>query len=64
MPTRENVEILDSLLIAAGSLVDMKREVNRVESNLKQHRMQKEGFVPPISRTRTVSETLYYTYLI
>ncbi|WVF67783.1 hypothetical protein IAT40_002544 [Kwoniella sp. CBS 6097] len=35
MPTRGNIEAFDSLLQAAGSLIDMKRQVDRVEQELR-----------------------------
>jgi DNA methyltransferase 1-associated protein 1 len=48
MPTRDNLEVFDRLLHAAGGLVDMKRQVDRVEQEVRTLRAQKEGFVPPL----------------
>lgn len=58
MPTRGNLEAYDGVLQAATSLVDMKRQVDRVEQELRTLKAQKEGFVPPVeppSRKRSES---------
>jgi len=48
MPTRNNIEIFERLLVAAGGLVDMKRQVDRVEQEMRTLRAQREGFVAPM----------------
>lgn len=48
MPTRANLDAFDGVLQAAGGLVDMKRQVDRVDQELKTLRAQREGFVPPV----------------
>lgn len=50
MPTRENIEVFDGLLLAAGGLIDMKRQVDRVESEIRTLKAQVSGFVPPIAK--------------
>jgi DNA methyltransferase 1-associated protein 1 len=52
MPTRDNVELFDGLLVAAGALVDMKRQVDRVEQEVKTLTAQRQGFVPPFERRK------------
>jgi DNA methyltransferase 1-associated protein 1 len=52
MPTRSNLEEFDVLLVAAGALVDMKRQVERVSQELRMLRAQKEGFVPPVEQRK------------
>lgn len=46
MPTRQNLEVFEGLLNAAAALVEMRRQVNRVEQELRVVRMQKEGLMP------------------
>nr|XP_031859512.1 uncharacterized protein CI109_004974 [Kwoniella shandongensis]KAA5526584.1 hypothetical protein CI109_004974 [Kwoniella shandongensis] len=46
MPTRGNLEMFESLLQASGALIDMKRQVDRVEQELRTVRAQREGLVP------------------
>lgn len=46
MPTRQNMEVFEGLLNAAAALVEMRRQVNRVEQELRVVRMQKEGLMP------------------
>jgi len=53
MPTRGNIEAYDSVLQAAASLIDMKRQVDRVEQELRTLKAQKEGFVPPVSESQS-----------
>ena len=48
MPTRHNLEEFEGLIIASGALVDMKRQVDRVQQELRTLRAQKEGFIPPV----------------
>lgn len=55
MPTRSNLDAFDGLLQAAAALVDMKRQVDRVEQEMRTLRAQRDGFVPPIER-KSVSE--------
>jgi DNA methyltransferase 1-associated protein 1 len=50
MPTRENIEVFDGLLTAAGGLIDMKRQVDRVEQEVRTMRAQSSGFIPPVAR--------------
>jgi len=52
MPTRSNLEEFDVLLIAAGALVDMKRQVERVGQELRMLRAQRDGFVPPVDQRK------------
>ncbi|KAK4684808.1 hypothetical protein P7C73_g5357, partial [Tremellales sp. Uapishka_1] len=47
MPTRNNIDMLERVLQAAGALMDMKRQYDRVEQELRTLRAQKEGFIPP-----------------
>lgn len=54
MPTRDNLDILDSLFQASSALVDMKRQIDRVELELKTLRAQKADFVPPMARPGTL----------
>ncbi|OCF36012.1 SWR1-complex protein 4 [Kwoniella heveanensis BCC8398] len=54
MPTRGNIEMFDSLLQAAGSLIDMKRQVDRVEQELRTVRAQKEGLLPSLDANRKI----------
>ncbi|KAI9637016.1 uncharacterized protein MKK02DRAFT_26456 [Dioszegia hungarica] len=49
MPTRENIEIFDSLLAAAGGLIDMKRQVDRVEQEVRTLKAQLPGYIPPVA---------------
>lgn len=46
MPTRDNLDMLSTVLQAASGLIDMKRQVDRVEQELRTLSAQKEGFVP------------------
>ncbi|TYJ52625.1 SWR1-complex protein 4 [Cryptococcus floricola] len=46
MPTRQNLEVLEGLLGAGAALVEMKRQVDRVEQELRTVRAQKEGLLP------------------
>jgi hypothetical protein len=56
MPTRANIDEFESLLQAVGALVDIKRQVDRVEQEVRALSAQREGFVPPIgSSLRDVS---------
>ncbi|WVQ81708.1 hypothetical protein IAT38_003833 [Cryptococcus sp. DSM 104549] len=62
MPTRQNIEMFDGLLVASGALVDMKRQVDRVEQELRTVRAQKEGLEPaavvaPQARADSVTST-------
>lgn len=50
MPTRENNSVFDGLLQAAGGLIDMKRQVDRVEQEIRTLKAQASGFVPPVAR--------------
>ena len=61
MPTRTNVELLERLLISAGALVDMKRQFDRVEQEIRTLRAQKEGFIPPV-QSRKVSKSISNPY--
>lgn len=56
MPTRANLEAFDGVLQAAGALVDMKRQMDRVDQELRTLRAQREGFVPPIDHVTVSSE--------
>lgn len=52
MPTRGNLEIMERAFAAAAGLVDMKRQVERVEQELRTLRAQRrDGYVPPIDRS-------------
>lgn len=58
MPTRGNIEAFDGVLQAAASLIDMKRQVDRVEQELRTIKAQREGYIPPVeplSRKRSES---------
>ncbi|KAL7420807.1 swr complex subunit [Cryptotrichosporon argae] len=50
MPTRANIDIYERVLQAAGGLLDMKRQVDRVEQEIRTHTAQRNGFVPPVDR--------------
>jgi DNA methyltransferase 1-associated protein 1 len=56
MPTRANLDALDGVLQAAGGLVDMKRQVDRVDQELRTLRAQREGFVPPVDHITVSSD--------
>jgi hypothetical protein len=45
MPTRENLERYEALLTACGSLVDVKRMVDRAEQEVRVLKLQKESGV-------------------
>lgn len=47
MPTMANFEAFDGLLVASSALADMRRQVARVEQELRTLRLQREGFIPP-----------------
>lgn len=47
MPTRENLERYEALLAACGSLVDVKRMVDRAEQEVRVLKLQKESGVGP-----------------
>lgn len=51
MPTRGNIDELEALFGAAGAMVDMKRQVDRVQQEVRVLRAQREGFVPPVARS-------------
>jgi DNA methyltransferase 1-associated protein 1 len=57
MPTRPNLEAYDGVLQAAVSLVDMKRQVDRVEQEIRTIKAQRDGgYIPPVeSRKRSES---------
>ncbi|OCF78753.1 SWR1-complex protein 4 [Kwoniella mangroviensis CBS 8886] len=61
MPTRNNIETFDSLLQAAGALIDMKRQVDRVEQELRTVKAQKEGLLPIIDSRKARSESVTST---
>nr|XP_018259826.1 SWR1-complex protein 4 [Kwoniella dejecticola CBS 10117]OBR81984.1 SWR1-complex protein 4 [Kwoniella dejecticola CBS 10117] len=61
MPTRSNIEMYDSLLQAAGALVEMKRQVDRVEQELRTVRAQKEGLLPTLETRKMRSESVTST---
>lgn len=63
MPTRANLEAFDAVLQAAGGLVDMKRQLDRVDQDLRTLRAQREGFVPPIEH-KTVSLTSSFALML
>jgi DNA methyltransferase 1-associated protein 1 len=48
MPTRPNLDMLERVFGAAAGLVEMKRQVDRVEQELRTLKAQKEGFIPPM----------------
>ena len=50
MPTRTNLDALDGVLSAGAALVDMKRQVDRVEQELRTLRAQRETYVAPLQR--------------
>ncbi|RXK41024.1 hypothetical protein M231_01655 [Tremella mesenterica] len=52
MPTRTNIEMLEAVFNAAAGVIEMKRQVDRVEQELRTLRAQKEGFVPPPENVR------------
>jgi DNA methyltransferase 1-associated protein 1 len=58
MATRHNMELYAGVLTAANGLVDMKRQVDRVEQELRTLRAQREGFIAPID-SRKVSRRMY-----
>jgi DNA methyltransferase 1-associated protein 1 len=49
MPTRGNLDALDGVLVAGAALVDMKRQVDRVEQELRTLRAQREAYVAPLN---------------
>ncbi|WWC72672.1 uncharacterized protein I206_106636 [Kwoniella pini CBS 10737] len=61
MPTRSNIEMYDSLLQAAGALVEMKRQVDRVEQELRTVKAQKEGLLPTLETRKVRSESVTST---
>ena len=66
MPTRNNLEALDGVLVAGAALCDMKRQVDRVEQDLRALRVQREGYVAPLQSRgvctiRTVSHMTLMT---
>ncbi|WRT70798.1 uncharacterized protein IL334_007797 [Kwoniella shivajii] len=61
MPTRGNIEIFDSLLQAAGALIDMKRQVDRVEQELRTVTAQRQGLLPTIETRKVRSESVTST---
>jgi DNA methyltransferase 1-associated protein 1 len=50
MPTRNNLDALDGVLAAGAALVDMQRQVQRVQQELDALRKQGQGFVAPVPR--------------
>jgi DNA methyltransferase 1-associated protein 1 len=48
MPTRLNLDAYDSLLVAVGALVDIKRQVDRVEQECRTLQAQRKAFVAPL----------------
>ena len=58
MPTRANLDEFDGLLQAAGALIDMKRQVDRVEQELRTLKAQKEGYIAPVESKRKVRESV------
>lgn len=50
MPTRENLDILEALFQASAALVDMKRQVDRVELELKTLRAQRQDYIAPVPK--------------
>lgn len=61
MPTRGNLEAYDGVLGAAASLIDMKRQVDRVEQDIRTLKAQKDGFIPPVDASRKRSESVLST---
>lgn len=62
MPTRTNLEAYDGVLQAAASLVDMKRQVDRVEQELRTLKAQRDGgYIPPVEVARNRSESVLST---
>jgi DNA methyltransferase 1-associated protein 1 len=61
MPTRNNVDALEKVLEAGSALVDMKRQVDRVEQELRKLRAQREAFVAPL-HSRGVCTFRYSTF--
>lgn len=62
MPTRTNLEAFEGVLTAAASLVDMKRQVDRVEQEVRTLKAQREGFIPPVEpQSRKRSESVLST---
>lgn len=57
MPTRTNLDALEGVFVAGAALVDMKRQVDRVEQELRTLRTQREGYVAPV-QSRGVCPTL------
>lgn len=47
MPTRDNLDMYEKLLHAATNLVDMKRQVDRVDQEIRTLHAQSKGFIPP-----------------
>ncbi|GHJ86311.1 hypothetical protein NliqN6_2713 [Naganishia liquefaciens] len=60
MPTRENLERYEALLTACGSLVDMKRMVDRAEQELRVLKLQKETGVGAGQVGTAVENSLTY----
>ncbi|GMK57062.1 hypothetical protein CspeluHIS016_0309020 [Cutaneotrichosporon spelunceum] len=62
MPTRTNLEAYDGVLQAAASLVDMKRQVDRVEQEIRALKAQRDGgYIPPVDVSRIRSESVLST---
>lgn len=62
MPTRTNLEAYDGVLQAAASLVDMKRQVDRVEQEIRTLKAQRDGgYIPPVDLSRKRSESVLST---
>ena len=43
MPTRQNLQVFENVLVTAAALVEMKRQVERVEQEIRTLKAQKEG---------------------
>lgn len=49
MPTRQNLQVFENVLVTAAALVEMKRQVERVEQEIRTLKAQKEGgWVMPV----------------
>ena len=62
MPTQSNINEFDGLLLASGALIDIKRQCDRVEQDLRTLRAQREGYVPPVDGKRKVSPIFFPQY--
>ena len=54
MPTRDNFDVYEGVLLAAGALIDMKRQVDRVKQELRTLEAQRGGLIALRNTSRQV----------